>query len=182
MLNFLQIPHANLFFEHALIRHPVLLGFFALNKLCSDESRPISQLSRSEIAFALRTIPSHLNEFACLAPVVGRVQASVDKVHLVEKWDELVVRIQEDGLGSVCCEHCLIDGTQVQSLLGVQGNLIAQSIHLILQASFVCVFCWRGVVLLLTPSPVQWQFNHKGCSKEDVLAEVTANIDTYKAK
>ena len=164
-----------------MIRNAVLLGFFALKKLCSDESRPISQLSRSEIAFALRNIPSHLNEFACLAPVVGRVQACVDTVHLVEKWDELAVRIQEDGLGSVCCEHCLIDGRRVQSLLGVHGNLIAQSIHRILQASFVCVF-WRGVVLLLTPSPVQWQFNHKGCSKEDVLAEVTANIDTYKAK
>ncbi len=125
------------------IRNPALLGFFALQKLCADESRAISQLSRSEIAFALRNIPSHLNEFARLAPVVGRVQASVDKVHLVEKWDELVVRIQEDDLGSICCEHCLIDGRQVQSLLGVQGNLIAQSIHLILQASFV--LAWFSV-------------------------------------
>ncbi len=125
------------------MHNPALLGFFALQKLCADESRAISQLSRSEIAFALRNIPSHLNEFACLAPVVGRVQASVDKVHLVEKWDELVVRIQEDDLGSICCEHCLIDGRQVQSLLGVQGNLIAQSIHLILQASFV--LAWFSV-------------------------------------
>ena len=126
-----------------MIRNAVLLGFFALKKLCSDESRPISQLSRSEIAFALRNIPSHLNEFACLAPVVGRVQACVDTVHLVEKWDELAVRIQEDDLGSICCEHCLIDGRQVQSLLGVQGHLIAQSIHLILQASFV--LAWFSV-------------------------------------
>ena len=52
----LQIPDTNPFFEHALTRNAALLGFFALKKLCSDESRPISQLSRSEIAFALRNI------------------------------------------------------------------------------------------------------------------------------
>ncbi len=111
----------------------LLAGVFALQQLVDDD-RSVSEISRSEIAFALRVIPSHMIEFAHLAPTVGRFRASVDDKSSVEKWEQLRQRIQEDDLSNICCEHCLLDGRAVQSLLGVQGSETAKSIHLILQA------------------------------------------------
>jgi hypothetical protein len=150
-----------------------LAGVFSLQKLLEDK-RAVSEISRSEIAFALRVIPSHLSEFAHLAPVVGSFRASVDDASSVEHWEQLRRRIQEDDLGNVCCEHCLLDGRTVQSLLGVKGIEIAQSIHLILQARTE-LRCCSLLLFCLCSHPFQWQFNHRGCTKEDMLAAVTAN-------
>jgi hypothetical protein len=97
--------------------------------------RAISELSRSEIAFALRAVPSHLAEYAHLALKVGRARACVDDASAVNNWELLSQRIQEWNLGNVCVEGCLVDGKTLQSLLGVQGTATATSIRLVLQAS-----------------------------------------------
>jgi hypothetical protein len=154
-------------------------GVFAIQKLFGGD-RCVSDLSRSEIAFALRVVPTHLGDFVHLVPLVGRIRASVIDASLVEKWDQLSRRIQDENLGNICREPCLVDGREVQSALGVQGIKISQSIQLILQAGFMRCFSFLLFVLF---SPLfQWQFNHPGCSKEDVLAVLTSQKDTFAPK
>jgi hypothetical protein len=109
-------------------------GIFACDRLCRS-SRGIHEMSRSEIAFAVRAIPSRFCELVPSALMAGRARASCDDPHLVEKWEQLTLRIQELKLNNVCTESCLIDGDTVRTLLGVEKSAIAASINLILQAS-----------------------------------------------
>jgi hypothetical protein len=155
-----------------------LPGVFALNQLFKH-GRAISELSRSEIAFALRAVPSHLAEYAHLALKVGRARACVDDASAVDSWELLSQRIQEWNLGNVCVEGCLVDGKTLQSLLGVQGNATATSIRLVLQASAL-----RPCLLLSLSihSPIQWQFDHPGCSRDAVLEAVTSNKARFTAQ
>ena len=106
---------------------------FSLDKLVKC-GRDIQALPRSEIAFALRAIPSTFSQFTPLALVLGRVRAAVDEPHLVAMWDQLTQTIHDANLGDVCSESCLLDGGAVSSVLGVQGRGIGKSIQLILQA------------------------------------------------
>ncbi len=145
-----------------------------------DGGRGVSDLSRSEIAFALRAVPTHLAEFAHLVPFVGRVHASVVDASSVEKWDQLSRRIQDEDLGNVCREPCVVDGKEVQTALGVQGVKISQSIQLILQAGFM--WCFAFLLFVLFSPLFQWQFNHPGCSKQDVLAVLKSQKDTFIPK
>ncbi len=94
-------------------------------------------------------VPTHLGDFAHLVPLVGRILASVVDASLVEKWDQLSRRIQNEDLGNICREPCLVDGKEVQSALGVQGIKISQSIQLILQAGFMRCFSFLLFVLFL---------------------------------
>lgn len=141
--------------------------------------RAISELSRSEIAFALRAVPSHLAEFAHLALKVGRARASVDDASAVDNWELLSQRIQEWNLGNVCVEGCLVDGKTLQSLLGVQGTATATSIRLVLQASALHPYLSFPSII---HSPMQWQFDHPGCSRDAVLEAVTSNKARFKAQ
>jgi hypothetical protein len=114
-------------------------GVFALNELFKRGPH-ISELTRSEIAFALRAVPSYLAEFAHLALKVGRTRASVDDASAVDNWEMLSQRIEEQNLVNVCTEACLLDGKTLQSLLGVQGTGTASSIRLVLQASDLLLY------------------------------------------
>ena len=110
-----------------------LSGLFSLDKLCKCD-RDIQALSRSEIAFALRVIPSHFSQYLPLALAAGRVRASVDDPHLVARWDQLTQAIHDRNLTGVCSEPCLIDGRVVQDTLQIQPRSISKSIELIMQA------------------------------------------------
>jgi hypothetical protein len=136
-------------------------GIFALERFCSD-SRSIDEIPRSEIAFALRVIPSRFSDCASLALQAGQARARCDasgdgadlaKQNFLLKWELLLQRIQDLELlhpGNVCSEICLVDGKRVAELLHVEGRLIAASIQLILQASFrLCVFYDSSVVTLV---------------------------------